>query len=135
MDDVFLKIIRGELPAAKLYEDEATFAFLDIKPTNKGHALVVPKQHFRNALDMDPETFAACAGTAQKVARALKDTLGADGVNITMNNEPAAGQEVFHAHMHVIPRYENDGAFEKPKHQEYADGEMDEVAAKIKAAL
>lgn len=135
MDDLFLKIIAGDVPAAKLYEDEWTFAFLDINPSNKGHALVVPKTHFRNVFDIDAETFSAMARTAQKIAVALKDTLGADGVNITMNNEPAAGQKVFHAHMHVIPRFTGDQVFETPKHTTYDDGEIDTVAETIRAAL
>lgn len=135
MDDLFLKIVRGEIPSAKIYEDELTYAFLDIHPNNKGHALVVPKQKFRNIFDLDADTFAAMAQTAQKVAHALKDALAADGVNITMNNEPAASQEIFHAHMHVIPRYENDGVFAQPVKTSYAEGEIDVVAEKIRGAI
>lgn len=135
MDDIFLKIIRGEIPSEKVYEDEVTFAFLDIKPNNKGHVLVVPKESFRNVFDMPVETFAAMARSAQKIAVALRDTIGAEGVNITMNNEPAAGQEVFHAHMHVIPRFSGDHAFAKPRHLSYEDGEMKVFAEKIRKGL
>ncbi len=135
MDDIFLKIIRGEVPSAKIYEDEHTFAFLDIRPANKGHTLVVPKTHARNVFDIDAETFAHMARSAQRVARALKDVLGAPGVNITMNNESAAGQDVFHAHMHVIPRFEDDHVFARAPHVHYGEGEMEEVAAKIRKAL
>lgn len=135
MDDLFLKIIAGEIPSAKLYEDDLTYAFLDIRPTNKGHALVVPKEKYRNALDTPPETFAAMAKTAQKIAVALKEAVGADGVNIAMNNEAAAHQEVFHAHIHVIPRFEGDGIFKEPKRKEYEDGEIDTVAETIRQNL
>lgn len=135
MDDLFLKIISGEIPAAKIYEDEHTFSFLDINPSNKGHALVVPKTRYRNILDMDGETFAALARTAHKVAQALQKTLDPDGINIVMNNEPAAGQVIFHAHMHVIPRFTNDNVFQKAKHVKYGDGEIDTYAEKIRTAL
>lgn len=135
MDDLFLKIIKGEIPCAKVYEDEHTFAFLDINPNNKGHTLVVPKTKYRNALDMDPETFASMAKTAQKIAIAVKQSLNADGVNITMNNEPAANQEIFHAHMHVIPRFENDGVWSQPHKTSYDDGEAEQFAEKIRAVL
>ncbi len=135
MDDLFLKIVRGEIPSAKVYEDEHTYAFLDIHPNNKGHVLVVPKQKFRNIFDLDRETFLAMAATAHMIARALKESLGADGVNIVMNNEPAAGQEVFHAHMHIIPRFENDGVFGNLKKTSYAEGEINTFAEKIRTAL
>ncbi len=135
MDDLFLKIVRGEIPSAKVYEDERTYAFLDIHPNNKGHVLVVPKEKFRNIFDLDRETFLAMAAAAHMIARALKESLGADGVNIVMNNEPAAGQEVFHAHMHIIPRFENDGVFGNLKKTSYAEGEINMFAEKIRTAL
>lgn len=135
MDDLFLKIVRGELPSEKVYEDDVTYAFLDIHPNNKGHVLVVPKEKFRNIFDIDTNTFTALTRAAQKIAVALKDSLGADGVNIVMNNEPAAGQEVFHAHIHVIPRFENDGVFGNLKKTSYAEGEIGTFAEKIRAAL
>src|SRR5262245_13855753 len=105
MDDLFLKIIDGKIPSAKLYEDEHTYAFLDIRPINKGHALVVPKMHYRNIFDADPVALGQMMVTVQKVARALRESLHADGVTLAMNNEPAGGQDVFHAHIHVIPRF------------------------------
>ncbi len=135
MDDLFFKIVRGEIPSAKVYEDEHTYAFLDIHPNNKGHVLVVPKEKFRNIFDLDRETFLAMAATAHMIARALKASLGADGVNIVMNNEPAAGQEVFHAHVHIIPRFENDGVFGNLKKTSYAEGEINTFAEKIRTAL
>lgn len=132
MDDIFLKIIAGEIPAEKIYEDEQTFSFMDIKPANKGHALVVPKKKYRNILDIDPEVFAAMARTSVKVAQAVIKVTGADGVNITMNNEHAAGQEVFHAHLHIIPRFEGDGVFHAPTPVTYKEGEMEALAEKIR---
>lgn len=135
MDDLFLKIIKGEIPSTKIYEDENTFAFLDIRPINKGHTLVVPKIKYRNVFDADPVVLGQMMASVQKVARAVRDGLQADGVTLTMNNEPAGGQDVFHAHIHVIPRYEGDGVFTPPSHETYADGEKDRYAEKIRAAL
>lgn len=135
MDDIFLKIIAGEISTEKIYEDEHTFSFMDIKPANKGHVLVVPKKKYRNIFDIDPEVFAAMARTAVKVARAVKKVTDADGVNITMNNGPAAGQEVFHAHLHVIPRFEGDGVFHAPTPVTYEEGEMVALATKIRRVL
>lgn len=135
MHDIFLKIINGEIPSAKIYEDEHTYAFLDIRPNNKGHALVVPKAWSRNILDIDEASFLHMAKTARALARAIREATGADGVNILMNNEPAAGQEVFHSHMHIIPRWSGDGVFSKSKHTAYDDGEMDIVAERIRSLL
>jgi len=135
MDDLFLKIIKGVIPCAKIYEDELTFAFLDINPNNKGHTLVVPKEKFRNIFDIDETTFVAMAKTVRKVAHAVKEATGADGVNITMNNEKAAHQDIFHVHIHVIPRFKNDGVFMSPKTLTYEEGEIDAVAGKIRSKL
>lgn len=135
MNDIFLKIISGEIPSAKIYEDEHTYAFLDIRPNNKGHALVVPKLWSRNVLDIDEDTFVHMARAARKLAPAIKSAVSADGVNILTNNEPAAGQEVFHSHIHIIPRFTGDEAFSKAKHTAYEDGEMDAVAEHIRIQL
>ncbi len=135
MDDLFLKIIRGEIPSAKIYEDRHTYAFLDIRPINKGHALVVPKTYYRNIFDIEPEMLAHVMHSVQKVARALKSSLHADGVTLTMNNEPAGGQDVFHAHVHVIPRFTDDHVFLPPQHEPYAEGEMAMLAEKIAQAM
>ncbi|KQZ13716.1 HIT family hydrolase [Mesorhizobium sp. Root554] len=104
--NVFAKILRGELPAYKFYEDDATVAFMDLMPQGDGHALVVPKAPSRNLLDADPETLGALFKTVQKVAKALKSAFNADGVTIRQFNEPAAGQSVYHLHVHVLPRFE-----------------------------
>ena len=105
-DNIFAKILRGELPAFKIYEDDNTFAFLDIMPRCPGHALVIPKAPARNIFDISPEDFAAVARTTQKVAIALKKVFAADGVSLQQANERAGGQVVFHLHMHVMPRHD-----------------------------
>lgn len=105
-DNVFAKILRGELPAHRIYEDESTFAFMDIMPRGPGHCLVIPKSPARNILDIEPESLAAVARTTQKIAKAAVKAFGADGVTVQQFNERAGGQIVFHLHFHVIPRFE-----------------------------
>lgn len=102
----FAKILRGELPAHKIYEDDQTLAFMDIMPRGKGHCLVIPKRPARNILDVDDETLAAVMRTVKKVARASMKAFDAEGVTIHQFNEEAGGQVVFHLHVHVIPRFE-----------------------------
>ncbi len=132
---IFEKIIAREIPASIIYEDEKVISFLDISPNNKGHALVVPKKTFVNILDGDDESLAHIMYVAKKVAHALISTTGATGVNLVMNNGADAGQVVFHAHMHVIPRFKDDGVFESPKKTSYAEGEEVLLAEKIKSAI
>jgi histidine triad (HIT) family protein len=134
-DCLFCKIINGDIPSQKVYEDEYTFSFLDINPSSPGHTLVVPKKHFRNLYDMDEKYVSAVAKTVQKVAVAIKKAIGADALNTVSNNERAAGQVVFHAHTHVVPRFLNDGVFKKALHMEYKEGEAKDVAEKIRAEL
>jgi histidine triad (HIT) family protein len=105
-NNVFAKILRGELPAHKLYEDEHTFAFMDIMPRGKGHCLVIPKAPARNILDVAPDSLAHVAATTQKLARAVVRAFDADGVTVQQFNESAGGQVVFHLHVHIIPRFE-----------------------------
>ena len=119
--NVFAKILRGELPAHKVYEDANTLAFMDIMPRADGHTLVIPKTPARNVLDATPEQLAACMATAQTIARALMPAFNADGITIQQFSEPAGGQVVFHLHVHVIPRWDgvklgpHTGAMEKPE--------------------
>ena len=103
-DNIFAKILRGEIPSTKLYEDENTYAMMDIMPRAAGHCLVIPKAAARNIFDVDPADLAAVMETTQKLARAVTKAFGADGVTIQQFNEPAGGQVVFHLHVHVIPR-------------------------------
>ena len=116
--NVFAKILRGEIPSAKVYEDANALVFMDAMPQAEGHTLIVPKAPSRNLLDADPQVLARMAPLVQRVARAVKTAYSADGVTVVQFNEPASGQTVFHLHFHVIPRKENDGMdawpFKKP---------------------
>lgn len=115
-DSIFTKIIKREIPADIVYEDDIIIAFLDIKPINHGHTLIVPKKPFTNIFDGDDEVLAHMMRIAHKLASALKQVTHCNGVNILMNNGEAAGQEVFHSHMHIIPRIQGDEAYHPAKH-------------------
>ena len=104
--NVFAKILRGEIPSAKVYEDADALVIMDAMPQAEGHTLIVPKAPSRNLLDADPQVLARLAPLVQRVARAVKAAYGADGVTVVQFNEPASGQTVFHLHFHVIPRHE-----------------------------
>jgi histidine triad (HIT) family protein len=108
-DCLFCKIISGKIPSNKVYEDDAVFAFLDIYPASEGHTLVAPKKHFSNFTDMDAEGVASLFEAARKVTFAVEKAFSAEGSNIGINNGEAAGQEVPHVHVHVIPRRKGDG--------------------------
>jgi histidine triad (HIT) family protein len=105
-NNVFAKILRGELPAHKVYEDADTLAFMDIMPRCEGHTLVIPKAPVRNLLDATPSQLGACMKTVQKVAQAVTKAYNADGITLLQANETAGGQVVFHLHFHVMPRWE-----------------------------
>jgi histidine triad (HIT) family protein len=107
-DCLFCKIVAGELPSQQIDSDERTIAFMDISPATRGHALVVPREHSTNLLEVDREDLEAVVVAAQRLARRAVERLGADGVNLINSCGPAAWQTVFHLHMHVIPRYEDD---------------------------
>lgn len=104
--NIFAKILRGEIPCAKVYEDEVAIAFMDVMPQGEGHTLVVPKAKARNILDIGPEDLQALIVRVQKVARAVQAAFSADGLTIFQFSEPAGGQTVFHLHFHVLPRFE-----------------------------
>ncbi len=135
MTTIFSKIIAGELPCFKVYEDEHVLAFLDINPIQPGHTLVIPKTPSEDGLACSPEDLARVMMVAQKIAVALKDVVECDGVNFIMNNGVAAGQEVFHTHLKVIPRFTDDGVFEEPVHGEYEDGEATSLAVALTQKL
>lgn len=103
--NIFAKILRGELPCNKVYEDENTFVIMDLMPRGDGHCLVLPKKPIRNILDADDESLATLFATTAKIAKAAKKAFDADGVTIQQYNESAGGQVVFHMHVHVIPRF------------------------------
>jgi histidine triad (HIT) family protein len=107
-DCLFCRIAAGELPANRVHEDDRTVAFMDINPATRGHALVIPRAHATDVRDVSPEDLAACASTAQLVARRAFERLGAEGVNLFNSSGAAAWQTVFHFHVHVIPRYSGD---------------------------
>lgn len=133
-NNIFAKIIRGELPCHKVYEDERSLVFLDIMPRAPGHALVIPKSPARNLLDVDPDDLAHVARIAQRVARAGMQAFNADGVTVQQFNENAGGQVVFHLHVHVIPRQE--GVAMKPPASEKEKPEvLADQAKKLAAAM
>lgn len=133
-DNIFAKILRGELPCHKVYEDERAFVFLDIMPRAPGHALVIPKAPARNLLDIAPDDLAHVMALAQKVARAAMTAFAADGITVQQFNESAGGQVVFHLHVHVIPRKE--GVAMKPPASEKEKPEvLAEQAKRLAAAL
>jgi histidine triad (HIT) family protein len=107
-DCLFCKIVAGEIPSTRVDEDERTVAFMDINPATRGHALVIPRRHAKNLLEIEAEDLAATVAAAQRLARTLSERLGADGVNLLNSCGAAAWQTVFHFHIHVIPRYEGD---------------------------
>ena len=133
-DCIFCKIIKGELPSFKVYEDNGTFAFLTIEPVNKGHTLVVTKNHYRTFIETPDNVVCDLMAVAKKIGASLKENLGAEGINFSINNDKTAGQEVPHTHIHVIPRFETDEHIMWP-HTKYEDGEGDEVAKKIGSGL
>jgi len=105
--NIFARILRGEIPSHKVYEDEHTMAMMDIMPTSPGHVLVLPKAPARNLLDVSEDVLPALIRTVRRVALAVKDAMGADGITVQQFNETAGGQSVFHLHFHVVPRWEN----------------------------
>jgi histidine triad (HIT) family protein len=135
MASIFSRIVSGEIPAVKLYEDDQTLAFLDINPASKGHALVICKQELPDLLSLPPELAAAAARATQLVARAIVAALQPDGFNIVQNNGAAAGQVVFHYHVHIIPRWEGDRALSHWRPGSATPDELRELAAAISAQL
>jgi len=133
---LFCKIAKGEIPSAKIYEDENVFAFLDISPVAIGHALIVPKKHSITILDADDSTLNSIAKAIQNISRALMKALGADGINTVINTGRAAGQLIPHTHAHLIPRFRNDGQhLFNWKMGKYKEGMATQIAEKIKKAL
>ena len=133
-NNIFAKILRGELPAHKVYEDDKTFAFLDIMPRAPGHTLVIPKAAARTIVDIDPDDLSRLIKTTQAVARAAMKVFAADGLTIHQFNEPAGGQVVFHVHVHVIPR-KNGVALKPPASVKEDPAVLSDQALKLAAAL
>lgn len=133
-NNIFAKILRGELPSYKVYEDDKALAFLDIMPRAPGHVLVLPKSPARNILDVAPDDLAHVIKVAQRIAKVSVEVFGADGVTVQQFNESAGGQVVFHLHVHVIPRKEG-VALKPPASVKEAPDVLKEQAAKLAAAL
>ena len=133
-NNIFAKILRGEIPSTRVYETDDVVAFMDVMPQGTGHTLVVPKAPSRNLLDAKPETLANAVQVVQKIAQAVKTAFNADGVTVMQINEPASGQTVYHLHFHVIPRFE--GVALKPHTGQMEDAAvLSANAEKIRAAL
>lgn len=133
-DCVFCKIIKKEIPADIVYEDENALAFLDITPINPGHVLLIPKEHYENLYDLPDKELTQLAPIIKKLAIAIKKGVNADGINIGMNNERPSGQLVPHAHFHIIPRFSNDG-YHHWRGAPYKEGEPSQIANQIKKFL
>jgi histidine triad (HIT) family protein len=133
-NNIFAKILRGEIPAFKVYEDAHTLAFMDVMPQSEGHTLVIPKTDARNFFDIDPTALADLIKSTQRVARAVQKAFDPDGMRIIQFNEPAAGQTVFHIHFHIVPCYE--GETLKSHSRDMADKSvLAKHAERIKLAL
>jgi len=133
-DCIFCKIVKGELPSFRVCEDEHTLVFLDLFPVTPGHTLVIPKQHASDLFEMDADTLAAVAATSLRVAHAIDEALAPDGLGVFQLNRAAAGQTVFHYHMHLLPRNQGE-PFALHSRVRGGDEVLRETAARIRAAL
>ncbi|MDP3741220.1 MAG: HIT family protein [bacterium] len=134
-DCVFCKIVKWETPSQRVYEDEDYLAFLDINPINFGHTLIIPRAHYENVESTPDDVFSDLIRLAKKIGPAMAKAMNANGYNIKINNGRAAGQEVDHVHLHVIPRFTGDGIYSLPPRNRYGEGEMGETVKKIKQEL
>jgi histidine triad (HIT) family protein len=127
---IFCKIIKGEIPAKKVYEDEKVLAFLDVNPVSRGHTLIIPKKHFENIFDIEEESLKEIINASKKISIFLKEKLNADGVNLLHASGKDAQQSVFHFHLHVVPRYKGDNLDTWPK-SNYKELNFDELIKEI----
>lgn len=128
---IFCKLANGEIPSATLYEDDEFRVILDLGPATKGHALILPKEHYANLYEIDEDVLAKAHKLAKKMVIKMTEVLGCDGYNIVQNNGEAAGQTVFHFHIHLIPRYKNDKSGFTWKTGKLSDADRDEILAKM----
>jgi histidine triad (HIT) family protein len=133
-DNIFAKILRGEMPCVRVFEDDVSLAFMDIMPRTLGHTLVLPKTPARNLLDIEPDALARFMPSVQRIAIAAKRALDADGISLMQYSETAGGQLVFHLHFHILPRWAG-VALKPPGGPMVAAAELEPTAAKIRAAL
>jgi histidine triad (HIT) family protein len=131
-DCIFCKIVAGELPSERVDEDEHTVAFLDINPWTRGHALVIPRNHWRNLYEIGQDDLAATMAAAKRLATRMRDRLGCDGVNLLNSCEAAAWQTVFHFHVHVIPRFEDDPLRLPGKPMDVGEDDLAKVARELR---
>ena len=129
---IFCKIVAGQIPATKIYEDDKVLAFMDIGPISDGHVLVVPKQHYEKVHECPPEVLADIGARLGKIAGAVSSAMNSDGYNVLCNNGRAAGQLVDHLHFHIIPRMTGDGIFNRWPSFKYPEGKMTKLAEKIR---
>jgi histidine triad (HIT) family protein len=134
-DCLFCKMVAGQIPVTKIYEDDVVLSFLDIGPISDGHTLVIPKQHFEKLHDCPAELLEQVASRLGKIAAAVVDAMNSDGYNILCNNGRAAGQLIEHLHFHIIPRNSGDGVFNRWPAYEYEKGTIEQIAAKIRKNL
>ena len=134
-DCIFCKIIRGEIPSAKILESDSVLAFLDINPVSKGHTLVIPKTHYGTFPEIPVGVLAVLGEALQKIGMAVKSKLNFAGFNILLNNDRAAGQLIHHSHFHLIPRNLEDGVMDWPPVRPYAEGELEVVRAVLESAV
>lgn len=132
METIFTKIANGQIPSTKLYEDDQCFVIMDINPVKKGHSLVIARQPYPNVASCPDEVLTHMLLVAKKVEARQRAVLGNQGSNIIINNDPASGQEVPHIHIHVIPRFDNDGRKHFQEHDRYEDGEMQAQGEKLR---
>ena len=134
-DCIFCKMVAGQIPVAKIYEDEVVFSFLDIGPISDGHTLVIPRQHFERLHDCPPQLLGEVASRIGRIAEAVTVAMGSDGYNVLCNNGRAAGQIVEHLHFHIIPRRTGDGVFNRWPSYKYRKGKIEAIAAEIRKNL
>lgn len=132
---IFCKLANGEIPTKSIFEDDYLKAIMDISPANKGHIIIIPKTHAANIFELENSFVEKAFVLAKNIAVAVKEVTSCDGVNILQNNGVAAGQTVFHFHVHVVPRFEKDDITIAWKQQSYAEGEADEIAKKLSSLL
>ncbi len=131
MDCLFCKIVKKEIPARVVYNDDSTLAFLDINPANPGHILVVPKKHHESIMDADDESLEKAVLVVRELSKKVKEELKAEGINVLQNNGKFAGQLVPHVHFHIIPRFQDDMVIISYKRSQIADAKMDEIRKKL----
>ena len=134
-DCVFCKIVAGEIPATKIYEDDVVLAFLDIGPISDGHTLVISRQHVEKLHECPAELLGQVGSHLGKIAKAVASAMNSEGYNVLCNNGRAAGQIVDHLHFHIIPRNSGDGVFQRWPSYEYPEGKIDEIAGRIRENL